>query len=96
MAVVTGVLDVMCAMGVVGVALVTGMTDVAHAGNRDGLRRWRAHVAKALGASRSGGPVYAGRRTLPAGAARPRRATAVRLRSGQGVATSVPDIGEDG
>ncbi|GAB7031175.1 hypothetical protein JCM4914_26360 [Streptomyces platensis subsp. malvinus] len=37
--VVTGVLDVMCAMGVVGVALVTGMADVAHAGNRDGLRR---------------------------------------------------------
>ncbi|MDC7337032.1 hypothetical protein PQR15_11595 [Streptomyces lydicus] len=39
MAVMTGVLDVMCAMGVVGVALVTGMADVAHAGNRDGLRR---------------------------------------------------------
>ncbi len=38
-AVVTAVLDVMCAMGVVGVALVTGMADVAHAGNRDGLRR---------------------------------------------------------
>ncbi|MGA5562440.1 hypothetical protein ACPCUV_14855 [Streptomyces platensis] len=29
---VTGVLDVMCAMGVVGVALVTGMADVAHSG----------------------------------------------------------------
>ncbi|MFD5399715.1 hypothetical protein ACFWJW_36595 [Streptomyces sp. NPDC127097] len=29
---VTGVLDVMCAMGVVGVALVTGMADVAHGG----------------------------------------------------------------
>ncbi|MEU8913675.1 hypothetical protein [Streptomyces nigrescens] len=33
---VTSVLDVMCAMGVVGVALVTGMADVAHGGGRPG------------------------------------------------------------
>ncbi|MFK0262315.1 hypothetical protein ACIQU1_13370 [Streptomyces angustmyceticus] len=36
---VTAVLDVMCAMGLVGVALVTGMTDVAHGGSRNGPRR---------------------------------------------------------
>ncbi|WP_328391077.1 hypothetical protein OHS81_11765 [Streptomyces sp. NBC_00400] len=51
---VTAVLDVMCAMGLVGVALVTGMTDVAHGGRRPGLghslRRDR----------RPGRPVYAG------------------------------------
>ncbi|WP_241720883.1 hypothetical protein [Streptomyces lydicus] len=51
---VTAVLDVMCAMGLVGVALVTGMTDVAHGGSRPGLghglRRDR----------RPGRPVYAG------------------------------------
>ncbi|MFD5732731.1 hypothetical protein ACFWIY_07885 [Streptomyces sioyaensis] len=35
---VTGVLDVICAMGVVGVALVTGMADVAHGGSRRGAR----------------------------------------------------------
>jgi len=35
---VTGVLDVICAMGVVGVALVTGMADVAHGGGRRGAR----------------------------------------------------------
>ncbi|WP_336051225.1 hypothetical protein [Streptomyces sp. CA2R101] len=49
---VTAVLDVMCAMGLVGVALVTGMTDVAHGGSRPGhgprLRRDR----------RPGRPVY--------------------------------------
>ncbi|MEU8785708.1 hypothetical protein [Streptomyces sp. NPDC048637] len=33
---VTSVLDVMCAMGVVGAALVTGMADVAHGGGRPG------------------------------------------------------------
>ncbi|WP_431999593.1 hypothetical protein [Streptomyces sioyaensis] len=35
---VTGVLDVICAMGVVGVALVTGMVDVAPGGSRRGAR----------------------------------------------------------
>ncbi|RXS84997.1 hypothetical protein EST92_09640 [Streptomyces sp. TM32] len=35
---VTGVLDVICAMGVVGVALVTGMADVANGGSRRGAR----------------------------------------------------------
>ncbi|MCZ1007602.1 hypothetical protein O1L68_13575 [Streptomyces lydicus] len=63
---VTAVLDVMCAMGLVGVALVTGMTDVAHGGSRPGLghglRRDR----------RPGRPVYAGHAaptTGPAGSA---------------------------
>ncbi|BDM72396.1 hypothetical protein HEK616_58830 [Streptomyces nigrescens] len=55
-AVVTGVLDVMCAMGVVGVALVTGMADVAHAGNRDGLRR-RPPREHAAGIRSAGGSV---------------------------------------
>ncbi|MFF2812448.1 hypothetical protein ACFVT2_35800 [Streptomyces sp. NPDC058000] len=37
---VTVVLDVVCAVGVVGTALVTGMADVAHEGSRVGARRW--------------------------------------------------------
>ncbi|MGG2458570.1 hypothetical protein ACO0M4_01835 [Streptomyces sp. RGM 3693] len=36
---VTVVLDVLCAVGVVGTALVTGMADVAHEGSRVGVRR---------------------------------------------------------
>ncbi|PBC84919.1 hypothetical protein SAMN05428954_2433 [Streptomyces sp. 2112.3] len=53
MVMVTAVLDVMCAMGVVGVALVTGMTDVAHGGSRPGLgQRLRRD-------RRPGHPVYA-------------------------------------
>lgn len=59
-------LDVMCAMGLVGVALVTGMTDVAHGGSRPGpghrLRRDR----------RPGRPVYADH-TAPGGRGRPTR-----------------------
>ncbi|MFD8330793.1 hypothetical protein [Streptomyces lydicus] len=70
MAVMTGVLDVMCAMGVVGVALVTGMADVAHAGNRDGLRRRSRPGAPATAAAH---PVPALLRTL-AGSRRPGRA----------------------
>ncbi|MFH8552179.1 hypothetical protein ACH4FE_00890 [Streptomyces celluloflavus] len=34
----TSAVDVMCAMGVVGVAVVTGMADVAHGGGRHGGR----------------------------------------------------------
>ncbi|MGW5936494.1 hypothetical protein ACWIG3_25230 [Streptomyces celluloflavus] len=34
----TSAVDVMCAMGVVGVAVVTGMADVAHSGGRHGGR----------------------------------------------------------
>ncbi|MYU52059.1 MULTISPECIES: hypothetical protein [Streptomyces] len=34
----TSAVDVMCAMGVVGVAVVTGMADVAHGGGRHGDR----------------------------------------------------------
>ncbi|MFI6769786.1 hypothetical protein [Streptomyces sp. NPDC050355] len=74
MAVVTGVLDVMCAMGVVGVALVTGMADVAHAGNRDGLRR-------------RGRPAYAQERTAAAAPGRPPREPAGHPRPEQGVCT---------
>ncbi|MFI9356458.1 hypothetical protein ACWGLP_17220 [Streptomyces lydicus] len=69
MAVMTGVLDVMCAMGVVGVALVTGMADVAHAGNRDGLRRRGRPDAPATAAAH---PAPAVLRT-PAGHLRPAR-----------------------
>ncbi|MFG2527567.1 hypothetical protein [Streptomyces sp. NPDC048516] len=50
---VTAVLDVMCAVGLVGVALVTGMTDVAHGGSRPGL----GHRLRREG--RPGRPVYA-------------------------------------
>ncbi|MEI5133900.1 hypothetical protein RB199_19145 [Streptomyces libani] len=39
---VTSVLDVICAMGVVGVALVTGMADVAHGGRPGSPARVRA------------------------------------------------------
>ncbi|MFF0623467.1 hypothetical protein [Streptomyces sp. NPDC004296] len=39
-AVVTVVLEVLCAVGVVGTALVTGRADVAHEGSRAGSRRW--------------------------------------------------------
>ncbi|MGW7575379.1 hypothetical protein [Streptomyces sp. NPDC054765] len=60
---VRAVLDVMCAMGVVGVALVTGMADVAHGGSRDVLRR------RPL----PGSPAYAKRRTAPGGHGRPAR-----------------------
>ncbi|MEU8997150.1 hypothetical protein AB0952_39015 [Streptomyces caniferus] len=59
---VTAVLDVMCAMGLVGVALVTGMADVAHGGSRHGLRR----------AGRPGSPAYADP-TAPGGRGRPAR-----------------------
>ncbi|MGW3010956.1 hypothetical protein ACWC9R_19295 [Streptomyces sp. NPDC001219] len=58
---VTSVLDVMCAMGVVGVALVTGMADVAHGGGRPG---------------RPGSLVPVARRTPHAPGRPPRRRTA--------------------
>ncbi|MFF8783817.1 hypothetical protein [Streptomyces sp. NPDC015125] len=63
---VTAALDVMCAMGLVGVALVTGMTDVAHGGSRYGLRRGRRPTR------RPGRPVYADQ-TAPGGRGRPAR-----------------------
>ncbi|MGW2922641.1 hypothetical protein ACWDBF_32895 [Streptomyces angustmyceticus] len=56
---VTAVLDVMCAMGLVGVALVTGMTDVAHGGGRRAPRR-------------AGRPAYA-EHPAPGGPGRPVR-----------------------
>ncbi|MFE1775769.1 hypothetical protein [Streptomyces sp. NPDC059008] len=84
MAVVTGVLDVMCAMGVVGVALVTGMADVAHAGNRDGLRR----------RGRPGSPAYARERTATAGPDRPPREPAGHPGPEQGVCTQAPAKGD--
>ncbi|MGW2012103.1 hypothetical protein [Streptomyces nigrescens] len=41
---VTSVLDVICAMGVVGVALVTGMADVAHGGRPGSPARVRVRA----------------------------------------------------
>ncbi|MGW1376784.1 hypothetical protein ACWD6P_21285 [Streptomyces sp. NPDC002446] len=80
MAVVTGVLDVMCVVGVVGVALVTGMADVAHAGNREGLRRWESPLGqKVLGGGRPG---------------RPARERAGGLRPGQGGRPQAPGKGD--
>lgn len=82
MAEVRGVLDVMCAMGVVGVALVTGMADVAHAGNRDGLGR--------LG--RAVGRTYPVERTVTAGR-RLRRRRASSRRPDRGVCTQTAEAG---
>lgn len=80
-----GVVDVMCAMGVVGVALVTGMADVAHAGNRDGLRR----------RARAGAPAPAGERTAPAGSgARLREFAGRRARPGRRGCTAAPADGD--
>lgn len=56
-AAVTGVLDVMCAMGVVGVAMVTGMADVAH-GDRTG-RSGRPGPLRRGGVALPGSPAYA-------------------------------------
>ncbi|MFI0713043.1 hypothetical protein ACH4SK_20810 [Streptomyces inhibens] len=77
---VTAVVDVMCAMGVVGVALVTGMADVAHGGIRDGRRR----------GARPAAPAYTGERTTPEGRGRPGhppRAHTPHPRPDQGVCT---------
>ncbi|WP_030981609.1 hypothetical protein [Streptomyces sp. NRRL S-1813] len=67
---VTAVLDVMCAMGLVGVALVTGMADVAQPGRRDGRRR----------GGRPGSPAYA----LPGDRGRPARWRLPHSRPGRG------------
>ncbi|MFI0784428.1 hypothetical protein ACH4Q6_02375 [Streptomyces lydicus] len=81
MAVMTGVLDVMCAMGVVGVALVTGMADVAQAGNRDGLRR----------RGRPDAPASAAAHPAPAVL----RMLAGRLRPGRAARPQAPGEGDD-
>ncbi|MFE5736499.1 hypothetical protein [Streptomyces celluloflavus] len=52
----TSAVDVMCAMGVVGVAVVTGMADVAHGGGRHGDRP---------GGRRNGATPCAGARPRP-------------------------------
>lgn len=54
--VLTGALDVLCALGVVGAALVTGMADVARGGSPGGTGRVR-----------SAGPPPAGRGVRSAG-----------------------------
>ncbi|MFF7232367.1 hypothetical protein BX264_4733 [Streptomyces sp. 2333.5] len=54
---VTGVLDVICAMGVVGVALVTGMADVAHGGSRRGARPGSPAAVRHSSPDRRGRPV---------------------------------------
>ncbi|MFC9234767.1 hypothetical protein ACFTZI_38320 [Streptomyces decoyicus] len=66
----TAVLDAMCAMGLVGVALVTGMADVAHNGRRDGRRDGR----------RRGSPAYA----VPGDRGRPARWRLPHPRPGRG------------
>ncbi|MFH8571646.1 hypothetical protein [Streptomyces sp. NPDC017993] len=84
MTVVTGVLDVVCAVGVVGVALATGMTDVAH-GNR------RAVGRAALPACTRVRPALAGR-VRPA--ARPPRRRAAHSCSAQTVRAQATGRGD--
>ncbi|WP_407555658.1 hypothetical protein QOM21_13025 [Streptomyces sp. Pv4-95] len=83
MTVVTGVLDVVCAVGVIGVALATGMTDVAH-----GHRR---------AAGRAALPVCTGVRPALAGrmrpAARPPRRRAALSCSAQAVRAQATGTG---